>query len=224
MTAKLIVGFRTRPIEEDRLKAIMPEIQANKGYTDKDKIKKDIDDRTAAFLASCKDWAYTGTFDSVVIADPKHERVNQWNYAGREPGGKKPPICLSVASWILKEYPTAWTPGTKADEWPEFLGFDMRQFLKMLGAECSLPEHARPLPHRMWIANSDHRDIGELILPKDFEKVTLLSALKRRRPQEAEAAKKWDEKLSGWTEPHQDPVTDVWLTTELANQLGYLAD
>lgn len=221
MTANLIVGYRTRKIEPEVLQSIMPQITPNKGYTDPVKIARDIDDKKEAFERECHAWPYTGTFDCVVIADPQNERIQTWDYAGRGPGGTKPPICLAVASWILKAYPNAWAEDTHGAPVARFIGFNTRTFLKMLGIECSLPAHNRPLPPRMWI-NSDHRDIEELILPKEFAKVTLLSALRRRRPTDGAAAKRWDSLLETWQEPHVDPASDVWLTTELASQIAYL--
>jgi hypothetical protein len=226
-TAKIIVGYRTRPVAEELLKSIMPVIQANKSFKEEAKIAADIATKTEAFMSDCKDYGYTGTFDEVVLMTPNSEKVTRFEYKGREPGGKRSPICLAVASWINKAFPGAWSDEAAAkDDYPTvvFLGFNMRQFLKMLGTECSLPEHAKPLPHRMWIGNSDHRDIEELILPKDFEPVTLASALKRRRPKDDESAAQWDKFLTNWPGPHVDPTTDVWLITELANQIGYLAD
>lgn len=225
-TAKLIVGYRTRPLEAATLEQLKPQFTASKALKAADKIAQGIADKEAQFIEEAANMPYTGTFDSVVLADPKNEKIQRWDYKGREPGSGKQPICLAVASWILKQYPDAFSWDTHEKKKPQvvFVGFNPRLFLKMLGTECSLPEHGKPLPPTMWYSNSDHRDIEEAVCPSDFKRLTLQTVLKRRRPAGGEAQQKWDEVMSGWEGPGVDPVKDVWLATELSAQLGFLKE
>lgn len=225
MTAKLIVGYRTRALEKEKLDALKPQFEAAKNLKAQDKIAADIADKEAQFYADAALMPYTATFDCVVIADPSNEKIQRWDYKGREPGSGKQPICLAVANWILKQYPNAFSWDTHEKKKPTviFLGFNPRLFLKMLGTECSLPENAKPLPPTMWYSNSDHRDIEEAVCPSDFKRLTLHTVLKRRRPS-GEAQKQWDEIMADWQGPGNDPVKDVWLATELAAQLGFIKE
>lgn len=224
MTNKIIVGFRTRAVPPALLEPLIPPFQANRSFKDKLKIEADLAEKRERFLANARNMPYTGTFDMVALSDPANSRVRSWTFAPAEEGDTTRPICLAVASWILEAYPDAWTADTHDSRAPRvvFLGFNPRVFLKMLGSECSLPEHGRPLPPKMWYSNSDHRDIGEAIVPSGFPDLALETALRRRRPVGVEARAKWDKLVDGWTAPHVDPIKDVLLTTELASQLGFL--
>jgi len=222
MTAKIFVGFRTRPVED--FKEFMPKFSASRVLTDPKKIEADIQAKAEMFVSTCKDAPYTGTFDEVFLVDRRKKKVLQWLYPPKD--SDKPRICVSVRNYLLKAYPTAWDWDTHGKR-PEvvFLGFNPRLFLKMLGLECSLPGVGKPLPPKLWYSNSDHRDIEEAVLPKDFEKVlTLDTVIKRRRPLDPEAAKKWDEHVKDWPGPGQVPRKDVEIAIELAAQLGFLSE
>lgn len=224
VTNKILIGFRTRPLPTEKLKELMPSFRAKGTLKDKLKIEADILEKTEKFLANAKDMPYTGTFDAVAISDPANEGSRAWTFNPEA----KVPICVSVAKHILKAYPNAWSMDTHDMRAPKvvFIGFNPRLFLKMLGAECSLPENNFPLPPKMWYSNSDHRDIETAVLPDEFAKagLTLETVLKRRRPTAKDDQAAWDKILNGWTGPHNDPVKDVLIATELAVQLGFLND
>lgn len=226
MATKLIVGFRTRAVEQERLGTLVPDFSAPKSYVDPEKIEKYVAEKKAQFVAEAADMPYLGTFETVAIADPANKRFQTWQYKGREPGSGKQPICLAVGAWLVKHFPTAWSweQGPKSKPEVVFVGFGMRHFLKMLGTECSLPEYARPLPLSMWYGNSDHRDIGDAICPPDYKLLTFKTAVHRRRPADKESAAKWDSVVGSWSGPHADPSADVWLATELAAQLGFFRE
>lgn len=222
MSVKIIVGYRTRPVAG--VEGMMPAFKAPSHWKDEQKIAADIAEKKANYLLTAKDAPYTGTFDSVFVADPKNERGAQFDFHA---DGSKQPVSVRVRNWLLKHYPTGWGEGEYDTRNPPFrvIGFDPRRFLKILGLECSLPGINKPLPLKMWYSNSEHRDIAEAVLPSDFSKVLdLATVLKQRRPHDGEARKKWDEALEGWTGPHVDPWKDATLATELANQLGFLAE
>lgn len=222
MSAKIIVGYRTRPVSD--VEALMPVFKAPAHWKDQQKIDEEIAIKKANYTVMAKDAPYTGTFDQVFLVDPKHEKVLQWDY---HEDATKPPVCLRVRNYLMKTYPEGWSEGGYDSRNPPFrvVGFNPRRFLKILGLECSLPAVNKPLPLKMWYSNAEHRDIAEAILPKDFEKVLdLLTVLKQRRPSEGEARKRWDAVLTGWEGPHVYPEKDATLTVELATQLGFLQE
>lgn len=227
MTTKLIVGYRTRLVNEDAISSIMPEIKAPAHYKDEEKIKAYIEEAKGRFLAEAKDYPYMATFDEVYFFDATNMRPKFWTYKGREPGSKKAPICLAVRNWLLTTFPEAWGWDMMDNRKPPsviFIGFNPRGFLKMLGLECSLPLHKKPLPPKLWYSNSDHRDIEEAVCPKDYKQLSLKIALQARRPLDPQAAALWDENLKDWPGPGADPQKDAVLATELASQLGFLQE
>lgn len=220
MTHKLIVGYRTRLA--DGFEALMPTFTAPSNWKDPAKIEAEIAAKQQAFKDEAKDMPYTGTFDEVVLVDPKHDGLQRWEY--RAPDSGKQPICLAVRAYLTKHWKTAWTDDTHNRKPPEviFVGFNPRTFLKILGLECSLPHVGKPLPLGLWYSNTDHRDIGTAILPDEFKRLTVLEAVKARRPRAKDEAEKWDQMLAGWNGPGQHPEKDAVIAIELAAQLGML--
>jgi len=220
-TVKLFVGYRTRVVAN--VEALAPEPEAPSNYKDRDKIAAFVAEAKKTFFAEAKNQPYTGTFDEVFLVNPSKEGVFQWQFP--PPDSKKPPIAVSVRNYLLKNYPDAWA-GDIHDSVPPkvvFIGFDMRRFLKMLGLECSLPSVNKPLPPRLWYGNSDHRDIEEAVMPREFKHLSLKSVLAARRPAGAEAAERWDALVKDWPGPHVSPEKDVLLAVELAAQLGIIS-
>lgn len=227
MTKKLIVAYRTKVVSDEVVEALMPPIQLPKSAKgDDEKKAADLQARIDAFKENARNLPYTGTFDYVTISAPSIEKVARWDSKGRELGGSKVPMCIAIRSWLLKHFPNAWSHDTHDTRKPEavFIGFNPRRFVKMLGLECSLPLYGQPLPPKLWYSQSDYRDMESAVLPDDCKPLTLPGILKRRRPPDEAAGKIWDAKLQNWTAPGEDPETDLWLLTELAGQLGFLAD
>lgn len=216
-THKILVGWRTRPV--DNVETLLPTFKPPSNYKNEDKIKEYLAEKKAEFLAMAKDQPYTGTFAEVYLLDTgPSKNTGHWLDTDRPYTGKgpKPPVCVTVRNWILKRYPNAWpddtNPGSRKPE-VVFLGFEPRNFLKMLGLECSLPWINKPLPAAMWYGNTDHRDIAEACIPKDYAKTLDWATVFKVRgiiPKE------------GWTGPGQDPTEDVRLILELGTQLGFL--
>jgi hypothetical protein len=218
MSAKIIVGYKTQPVSN--IEELMPDFKAPANFRDQEKITQDVNAKKQAFLKTGKDAPYTGTFAEVFLLDNRPRKLLQFL-----PVDGKPSIAVRVRNYLLKTYPDGWSDREYDPRNPPFrlIGFGTRRFLKMLGLELSLPSVARPLPLRMWYSNSEHRDIGEAVLPHDFDKtLTLETVLKRRRPSEPAAAAKWDKSMNGWPGPHHVPEKDVWLAVELAAQIGLL--
>lgn len=230
-TAKLFVGYRTRTAEG--YEALMPEFRAPSHWKDTAKIAAEVEVRKQAFLAGAKDCPYVGTFDQVFLVDPSNNQAVLWDY--RPPGSGKQPISLAVRAYLIKFWKDAWkddmtTVRNRVPPAAIFVGFDMRTFLKILGLECSMPAVGKPLPLRLWYDNTDHRDIGEAVLPKEFKQIGLAEVVKARRPMPtsdpASLANlaKWDRATDGWTGPGIDPRKDVDIAVILAAQLGMIKE
>jgi len=214
MTAKLIVAWKTRAVEG--LDKLVPAFTPPANYKDQDRVNEWLAAKREEWLHEAATSPYTGTFDEVMIVDSANERPGRWYYKDRGPGGSKAPICVAVRNWLMKLYPTAWPDDTHpAPRKPEaiFLGFEPRGFLKLLGIECSLPENCQPLPVSMWYGNTEHRDITEACIPKEYGKLLPWALVFKRRGIKTK---------EGWQGPGQDPEEDVRLVTELATQLGFL--
>jgi hypothetical protein len=214
--AKLIVAFETQMVPG--LPA--PTFTPPSNYKDQDKINAWLEGRQSKYETDAANQPYTGTFKRLVIADPANKRVGNWTY--RKPDSGKQPVCLAARSWLLKEYGDAWEhtthPGHSAPD-VIFIGFRTKLFLKMLGIECSLPEHQpqgskelNVLPLSMWYGNTDHRDLENAAMPSDYE----LS---------------WDQVLTirdigqrGWTGPGSNAKAELDIASDLAAQLGMLSE
>lgn len=226
---KLFVGYKTRVA--DGIENDMPEFRAPANWKDPKKIEDEIASRRAEFLATAKDMPYTGVLEEVCLLDPSAERDGGgWGkcVSFRERAGEeaKPPVAVRVRNYLLKQYPKAWTNDTHDRVPPKVavFGFDPRTFLKMLGLACAMPGVAKPCPVSLWYNNTDHRDIIEAVMPKDFKGLDLAYVLKRRRPVEPGEAQKWDELLAGWAGPGDNPRVDATLAVWLADQLGFLEE
>lgn len=226
-TEKIFVGFRTQLAPTAVIEALRPSaFKANARLKDKVKIEADQRAKEEAFFAAAKDQPYTGQFAAVALLVPRSQKPELFLAEHHGPKSVKGPLCLAVREYLLSYCPVAWSWETH-DRSPAkalFVGFNPRLFLKMLGEECSLPQHANPLPLQMWYA-SDFIDIEEAVVPNKFPSLTLEMAVRARRPIEPDAAAKWDERyLANWQPPHQDPGRDVYLAIELATQLGIVGN
>lgn len=227
---KLFVGYRTklRPGAE----TAVPTFKAPANYKDAAKITAFQEERKAGFMEAAKNMPYTGTFDEVYLIDPQardekdpeKKKFKFLRYTWHPPEEGKPPIAVRVRNYLQKWYKWAWAHETVGRRPAEvvFVGFDPRTFLKILGLECSLPEINKPCQLGMWYGNSDHRDIGEAVCPKEFGGLTLPFALSFRRPQAESEAAYWDAWVKGWTGPGENPEADARIAVELAKQLGFL--
>lgn len=220
MIPTLIVGWRTRRLHDEAdTQNLAPAFTAPSNYKDPAKIAEYVMTKKMEWAAGCKDYPYAGTFDCVHIVDVANKRPGMWHYKDREPGGKKAAICLAVRAWLLKKWGDAWPDEISPVGYnPKviFLGFEPRGFLKMLGIECSLPQHKQPLPLSLWYGEAaarNIRNIVEAVIPSEYQaSIDLMTMFKARgiTPKE------------GWTGPGDDPEEDVRLVTELAAQLGMI--
>lgn len=226
--SKIFVGYRTRVV--DGFERYMPTFSAPSGWRDEKKIADDIAAKQEQFKIEAKDQPYTGTFDEVVIVDPKREKIRRWEY--RAPNSGKQPIALAVRAYLMRYWPGAWVDDTHESKLPTdptsdvpkaiFVGFDPRTFLKILGLECSMPQIAKPLPLKLWYSNTDHRDISEAVLPREFKRLTIKEVIIARTPLDPKAAEIWKKTTAGWEGPGTNPEQDARIAVELASQLGII--
>ena len=229
-TMKLFIGYETKLAST----VVVPEFKPPANYKDVAKIEAYLAEQKASFTVDAANMPYSGTFNEVFIIDPnarddkspEKTKLKALQYKWHPPEEEKSPVSLRVRNYLLKHYPNAWTNDTHNRKPPQVIivGFDPRVFLKILGIECTLPSIAKPCPLGLWYSNSDHRDIGEAICPRDFKGLTPELALKYRRPIDKEDGKKWDEITKGWTGPGKNAEQDARIAIELATQLGFLDD
>lgn len=215
---KLIVAFETQLVPG----LPQPTFTPPSNYKDAGKIEAWLEKKETEYGDKAKDQPYTGTFKRLMIADPANERIGNWNY--RSPKSGKKPICLAARSWLLKGYPDAWEHTTHPTRGlPEvvFIGLRTRLFLKMIGIECTLPAYQpqkdgapdpqklNVLPLSLWYGNSEHRDLS---LPSEFDldwpQVLMIRGISH----------------AGWTGPGTNAEVELSIVTELATQMGMLAE
>ncbi len=216
---KIFIGYKTRTVEG--IEKLLPEFKAPSHWKDKDKIAADVAEKREAFLANAKDMPYTGTLSEVTFVDSFTKKTLQW-----KDDPEKPPVSVRVRNYLLKNYPDAWSNDTHDRKPPTVIlvGFDPRTFLKILGLECSLPKINKPCPLGLWYTNTDHRDIAEAVMPKDFKGLTLPYVLKFREPIDPADAAKWKELVKDWPGPGVFSDRDALLTVALATQLDLLSE
>ncbi len=216
-TAILAIGYKLKlAVSEAMLPEIMPDFsdRVPSNYKDPIKIQEKIEELKASWFAEAARTPYLCTFDAVQINDVVNERSTTLFSKDRGLGDKKRPISLVVRSWLLKHYPKAWHDELVDRKKPEviFVGFEPRQFLKVLGIECSLPGYDSPLPVSLWYNTLDHRDITEACMPAEHQKrLDWRLVLSRRQVAVKE----------GWSGPGDDAIEDARIVGELGAQLGF---
>lgn len=217
MPKKLIVAFTTRAVKLDE-SLLNFDLTPPKTHKKPEAIAEWQAARKAQIQAQMKNQPYTGTFERLWIADPANKDLAKWKY--RAPGSGKQSVAIAARNWILKRYPNAWDHSTHPTyKSPDviFLGFNPRLFLKMIGLECTLPQNqgadtteSNMIPLSMWYTNTDHRDVGEAAMPKEFNLSWPLVLAARKIL------------IKGWNGPGVDVESDMIVATELSTQLGLL--
>jgi hypothetical protein len=224
MSVKIFVGYTTRPVPDEILKDLMPKFEGRSGTKDEEKIKEQIAEKEAKWKEDCADMPYTGTFDAVHIVVPCKELSVTYKSDGRQPFGEKPSVSAQVRAFLMKHFKDVWgnEMNSRGTDEAIFVGFNPRRFLKMLGIECSLPEVGKPCPAELWFGNSEHRDIEEAVMPKDFKLLDWKTVIARRRlGLDDDVQKDFDELFEDWDGPGADPEQDVAIAITMATQLGF---
>lgn len=221
----ILVGYKTSAIEDVR--RFMPVFKGRTGTNDPAKIAAQIQEKEEDWLAQSGSMPYTSQLSEVCIMLPSFGKLMTFNAEERKSAGKMP-ICRSIKNFLLKHYKQTWSNdifNRPSDQRVMFIGFDPKHFLKLLGIECSLPSVRDPLPLSMWYGNTDHRDITEMVLPKDYANLSWETLLKvRREGLSEEELKQYDEHVAGWTKPGDNPTQDVLITMSLCLQLGVITN
>lgn len=151
-------------------------------------------------LADSATLPYVGQLTEVLLIDPIKKRLGRFpapspkrvvtrkkklqtdgSLLGDEDDAPAPrPIALQAADWIMEGYSDAFS--TDIFEYSptkvSFIGYDPRRFIKMLGTECALL--GKPMPPSFWITNTEHRDVIELLMPKqECKNMRLVSVLNK---------------------------------------------
>lgn len=216
--AYVIIGYRTRLRGGE---VALPAFTAPSHWKDKVKIDACIAEKKAMFLANAKDTPYTGILDEVFLLETSTKRVLQYQHSDDASKGS---VGVRVANFLMKTFPTAWDREV-FDPQPRrpqvlLVGFNIRTFLAVLGAECTLPHTRKKVPLALWGENPHYRDIGKAVMPDDT--LTLPYVLAQRRPVDLTQAKAWDEITAGWEGPGGDPQRDAYIACELAVQIGLI--
>lgn len=224
MTHLIFVGYKTAVVSG--FEELMPTFEGRAGTKDPEKIAEQIAEKKNAWLQDAPNSPYTGTLSEVVLAVPSLGKMVTFKAEGRGPGTAKPAVCVAARNIILEWFP---------DEWPNethpvyskvnvaICGFATRTFIKMLGIECSLPQNKCPLPPPLWYSNSDHRDIGEAVMPTGFT-VGWPTVIKARRVGlSAVDLEKYNKTFEGWDGPGNNCEQDVKVALLMADQLGFIA-
>jgi len=217
MTRKIFVGYTC--VLAKGATDLQPEFTGKTGTKDEEKIAQQIIDQREAWNQKAAQQPYTGTFGSVYLIDPKLK------FAGEFLPKPDLPVERQVVDWLLDKdrYEQAWPFDTHQRYEPTvvFVGFDSRKFLKMLGINCSMPSLNCSVPAPLWYGNTDHRDIEEACIPREFKStITMDVVLKARRaglgPRDL---KKYDKAVNGWKGPGHNAKQDANIAFALGAQL-----
>lgn len=213
-TPAIFVGWKMR--KREGLELQRPLFSAPANYKDPEKISAYVAEKSAAWESGLGSQAYTGTFDSIVLADSANNKIGSWFYAGREPGSKKASVAAAARNWLLNLWGDHWSDNMfPADDKPPvvFYGFEPRLFLKLLGIECSLPSVAAPLPLSLWCGESAHRhsvDVFNLLVPREHAAMVDWRTVLAVRGVD----------VNGWAGPFGDAKLDSMVVAKLLHPLG----
>ena len=233
MPAKILVAYSTRLLEQ-----YLPDVNdltPPATHKHEEAIARWREEQKLKLTEVCRLQPYTGTFKEVFLVDPANKRRIRWTSDDRAPfNHAKQSVSLAVLEWLQTYYKDAWKNSLYVNEPPQvaFLGFDPALFLQMVGIECGLPafypdNYQKPdmslLPLDAWqnLSNLNPyrnvRDIESMVMPGGGKYLTWKTVLNAR-------GLATHPKLAKWTGPHHDAEADLLLATELAAQLGLLAE
>ena len=165
----VIVGYQTKPMSE--LGKYVPQFVANKTLKDPAKIEADLAAKKSQFEATAGCLPYFGRLRRVVLVDCQpmatEGSIVEFSDSGSESVG------VQVAEWLEQRFSDCWSnrlDGRWGEMMMQFVGFNPKTFLKIMGVECALA--GKPCPGNMWYGNSDHRDISTFLLPDELPKIT----------------------------------------------------
>lgn len=171
------------------------------------KVREDEKQKQLAFQKRLRT-RYWGQLELVFLCDPLHDRMASFKR------GTAKPIASLIKEWLLR--PQAYSHELFEGNCPwRFIGFDPREFVKLLGSECGEAED--PLEDTCWVGVTNYWDIGNCAVGSEEGKV----GASLGDPLQLYGIQK-HHNLSLPYIPHQDPEQDLYVTTELATRLGML--
>ena len=196
----ICVGFSTK--HRDNIVELLPTFEHNKGTNVAAKKVEQVQKKTNDFMNGCIDRPWMGELKEVRMYSAEMGMVR----VGQKPGR---PIAGVVADRFESHYSGYFQADGSFNGPPiRFLGFDIKQFVKLLGAECA--EHGAYLPHEMWYG-SDHRDMGNAVLPAtECKNVPLRAALTALKVKTVPTQ----------YEPGDSVLGDLQLSAELAHKFN----
>lgn len=214
--ARVVIGYKTKL--KDGEATPTPEFRAPAHIKDKGRVDAYLAEQRALFLAKAKNLPYSGILDDVFLVETATQRVLQYTSAP-----DKKPVSERVLNFLVKTFPEEWDRESfDTHKRPKvlFIGFEIKTFLQILGAECTMPHTERRAPLGFWYKNKHCRDIGKAAMVG--ESLPLPYILARRRPIDLALAKKWDDLTLDWEGPGNNAQRDAYIACELAAQLGLL--
>lgn len=225
-TSKIIFAWKTVVIP-----ALLPDVndfEIPGTHKKEDAIVRWREAKAAELPEDCALQPYTSTFTEIrLLCTEDGKPLERKRFVDAAESGSAPsavPVSLQFRNWLLRRFPTAWPnelhPDRTSPPAAVFIGFSPRRFLKILGIELSLPrlspdpEHRNNLPLSAWVTNSDHRDLQEIVMPKeDCKSMTWKTVLKARG---------LEHEFPTWAGPGQDIKLDLDMALRLAVQVGVL--
>jgi hypothetical protein len=212
---KLIVAYKTK---------LVPALQPDLSKLDPPATHKS-DEAIAKWRATqaekaaeiCLAQPYTATFERIKLYDNQTKQIA--NFVGRE---KENP-CVQLRNYLLRIYPNAWANSSLGRQGPPqaiLVGFNPGLLIKIVGLELTFPSNQPAanktvaMPLGFWVANSDHRDIEELVHPDKFCKMVPWSLVLK--------AFELDSKFATWDGPGRDVDADLDIAITLAGRLRLL--
>lgn len=157
--------------------------------------------------------AYWGQLDRVIISDPLHQRMQAFPVKGKSKISQQP-IAVQIKHWLYSA--KAYQAKVLDGECPFiFLGFNIKDFVKLLGAECG--EAGDPLDDVCWLGWANYKDIASCAVTSDQAKLGVKLEDPLRLYGIAERYK-----LDLPYTPMKDAAMDLKVTWDLAAKLGQL--
>lgn len=162
-SAVVLVGYQTSP--RDDAEQFVPDFTANSNVKDAEVARRQIAEKRGRFMMELATKPYLGQLETVYMALASDLDTSKSVTLNVETEGHL--LGPSIANILYQWFPNHFDPDTGHyfDEVDpiRFIGFDVRNFVKLVGLECA--EYGNSiLPHALWY-QADHRDMREAVLP-----------------------------------------------------------
>lgn len=189
MSSVVFVGYRLAGKRGLDLDAVIPEFKPHGLIKDQLKKLADVQAKEEKWRENSEQLLYTGELaevqligvdcDAAAQCDPRASVVRAYFKRGEWCDSpffaehlQKPiwSVALQMRHWLLSMYGRNWLE----KNWQTmhstgevlFVGFDVKQGIKVLGIDCALTGNPLPLP--LWYSSSDYRDMESAIVPSEW--------------------------------------------------------